>query len=1034
MRMAKTLSIKTSAEKPEEKLKTNPYPGLRPFSLNEKHLYYGREGQSEKILELLTTNRFVATIGPSGSGKSSLINCGIIPQLYGGYLYEAGSRWKIARMHPGYSPIESLSVSLTETFANQKMTEDQIESETNMNYMLFTKKALEISSLVKKIENYKDENILIFIDQFEELFRFTAGIDRQRTELDESLMLINLLIEALKQKKVPIYVVICIRSDFVGNCTNYQVLTEYINLSHYLVPQMARDAYRSAIMGPLSLTHARISPDVLQEVLNNVGDRADQLPVLQHLMMRLYNFWKAKNKPDQPISIYDYKAVGGLSDAISLHAEELFSQLDENEQETCKRMFQTITESGGDNKGIRRPTSIKNIIRITKSPAEQVFRIVELFRAEGNSIITPDHLEEITEESVVDISHEAVMRNWKRLKGWIEEESDAVQLYLRLVEASQLYQSGRTGPWRPPELYLAINWRDKFKPNEVWASQYHPAYIRSLRYLEVSEASFNEEEAEKEKSKEREIRRTRIFAVVLAIAAVISMVFMFNSIKLKNVANSARQEAEIQRESAEENALEAEKQKNLAMGYSAELEVQKAIVEANLLVTSDERDVAVVTAGQAIQRTTVVEQDLIDVSTNLVVARQTTDEALQDKARAEQEKAETFRDNMRLLAQSLANNSLEIRDDDELQALMAYQAYKFNSKYNGPVNQANIYLGLRRALTSLDANFEVPFEGHTESVRSIVYAPRNKWLFTAGSDGRLIRWKQQNVDSEPEVIIKNNTINRIVAISKDEKWLACGAEGTGIQLFNLGNPSLRPALLHAHQNRVRSIVFFNNNREMLTSGTDNKVLRWDLSRGSSEVFQELENSAQALAISPNDQKVAVGTRSGKLLLINLLRKDPPIELRHEPGNQILSVIFQNNNILISGDQKGIVRIWDIAQNEQVFRRKLHQARINEIQIDPSKRYIATSSTDGSVYVLDLENLNQPAIEVANLMGFVYSVAFINRGNNLIIGSNTTSSLVGHPVRMSDLAKFVCPSVSRNMSKLEWINYIGRDIPFEQTCE
>jgi WD40 repeat protein/energy-coupling factor transporter ATP-binding protein EcfA2 len=1032
--MAKSLSIRPSKEEPEEKLQTNPYPGLRPFNLTEKHLYYGREGQSERILELLTTKRFVAIIGPSGCGKSSLINCGIIPQLYGGYLYEAGSRWKIARMHPGYSPIESLSITLTETFASQKMTEEQIEAETNMNYVLFTKKALEISSLVKKIENYKDENILIFIDQFEELFRFTAGIDRQRTELDESLMLINLLIEALKQKKVPVYVVICIRSDFVGSCSNYEALTEYINLSHYLVPQMGRDSYRSAILGPLSLTHARISPDVLQEILNNVGDRADQLPVLQHLMMRLYNFWNARKKIDQPISIYDYKAVGGLAEAISLHSEELFSKLDENEQETCKRMFQTITESGGDNKGIRRPTSIRNIIRITKAPAEQVFKITELFRAEGNSIITPDHLEEISEESVLDISHEAVMRNWKRLKGWIEEESDAVQLYLRLVEASQLYQSGKTGPWRPPELYLAINWRDKFKPNEVWASQYHPAYARALRYLEVSEASFEEEEAEKERAKEREIRRTRLFAVVLAIAAVIAVIFMFNSINNRKIADRARQEAEVQRELAEENALEAEKQKNLAMGYAAELEVQKAIVEANYLVASDQRDVAVVTADRAVRRSSETEQDLVEVSSNLQVARKTTNEALQDKARAEQEKAETFRENMILLAQSLAINSLEIKEDADLQALIAYQAYKFNSQYNGPVNQASIYVGLRKALTSLDVNFTVKYKGHTEAVRSMVYAPRNGWLFTAGSDGRLIRWNKFTGDPEPEVIIRNNTINRIVAISQDEKWLACGAEGTGIQLFNLGNPGTKPQLLNAHQNRARSIAFLHNNREMLTSGTDNTVLRWNLSAGSSEVFRELESSAQSIAISSDDQKVAIGTRSGKLLLFNLQGDDPPIELRNEPGNQILSVVFKKNNVLITGDQKGIVRIWYIAQNEQVFRRKLHQARINEIQLDPSERYIATSSTDGSVYVLDLENLNQPAIEIANLQGFVYSVAFINNGNNLVIGSNTSNPLFGQPVRMSDLAGFVCPNVSRNLSKLEWNNYIGRDIPFEETCK
>ena len=126
--MVKSVSINPDSGRNEVKDIKNPFPGLRAFNLMEKHLFFGRDGQSEKVLELLTSNRFIAIIGPSGSGKSSLINCGIIPQLYGGYLYEAGSRWKIARMHPGYSPIESLSITLTESFTSPDKKPEQIES------------------------------------------------------------------------------------------------------------------------------------------------------------------------------------------------------------------------------------------------------------------------------------------------------------------------------------------------------------------------------------------------------------------------------------------------------------------------------------------------------------------------------------------------------------------------------------------------------------------------------------------------------------------------------------------------------------------------------------------------------------------------------------------------------------------------------------------------------------------------------------------------------------------------------------------
>jgi len=614
------VTINHASEKVHEGKPINPFPGLRPFDLKEKHLFYGREGQSETVLELLTHNRFVAIIGHSGSGKSSLLNCGDIPQLFGGFLYEAGSRWKVARMHPGYSPIESLALTLTETFSSGNVSKEKLESESNLNYVLLTKKSLEIGKLVSKLENYNKENLLIFIDQFEELFRFTSGIDVVKSEVDESLLLINLLIEALKQRSVSVYIAICIRSDFVGSCSNYQKLTEHINQSHYLVPQMTRDAYRSAIKGPLSLTEAKISSELLQEILNYTGDKSDQLPVLQHLMMRLYNFWKTKRKPEKPISIYDYKAIGGLDDALSMHAEELFEKLTEGEKRICKRMFQTITESGADNKGIRRPSSVSNVAKSSDSTEEEVIKIANLFREEGNSFLTPIITDELSGESVLDITHEAVMRKWTRLRGWIEEESDAVQLYLRLVDASDLYQAGKSGVWRPPELFIAINWRDNFKPNITWASQYNPAFMRSMKFLEISEISYTEEEAENERAKGREIRRTRWFAVILAIAAFISIGFMINSVYHKNIADEARNEAEEQRKLAEENAIEAEKQKNIALQYAKELAEQKAIVEDNLLVAVDQKEIAIRSADAAIQRSTVVENSLMEVSRDKEIA------------------------------------------------------------------------------------------------------------------------------------------------------------------------------------------------------------------------------------------------------------------------------------------------------------------------------------------------------------------------------------------------------------------------------
>jgi len=1023
-------------EQPQQNLSKeepiNPFPGLRPFSFTDKHLFFGRDGQSERVLGLLLKNRFAAVIGPSGSGKSSLINCGVIPELYGGSLYEAGSLWKIIRFNPGYSPIENLTVALAETFSGFKGNPEKLNTEANLYYVLITKKSLGISDLIKKSEIYKNENVFIYIDQFEELFRFTPQAKKLEYG-DDARIFINILIDAIKQEKFPIYVALSIRSDFLGSCVNYQTLTDFINQSHYLVPQMTREAYKSAILGPLALANVRINPDLLQEILNNTGEKTDQLPVLQHLMMRIYDYWKTKRNPDQPLSLFDYRFVGGLQDAISLHADEVYQELDEPLKKICKRMFQTITESGADNKGIRRPTTINDITRILKAKKEDVIKVADHFRKAKNSFITPDPSIPLIGESIIDISHEAVMRNWGKLKAWIEEESDAVQLYIRLAEASGLYQSGKIGPWKPPELMLAVSWRDNFQPNDSWAAQYNPAFSRSIKFLEISESAYNEEIADKERMQKREISRTRWFAGILGVAFVIAIGLLFFSLSLRKIADNARKDAEEQRKIAEINALEADKQKNLALQYAGELEIQKAIVEGNLVTAVVERDDAFKTADAAVQKTTVTEKSLQEMSRGKEKAEETTRDALEQKKRAEQEKAETFRQNMILLAQTLSSQSDETNDNKELKALLAYQAYKFNKQYNGTENPANIYASLMAALTGLQVDYKISLSGHSESSRSLAVNIRDGALFSAGSDGRLLKWTQFADNAASGLIIKNSSINRIVTVSKNGKWLVCACEGTGIQVFDISDAANKQRTFNAHENRVRSIALYNDNQHMLTSGIDNVVLKWDLGTGLNQTFYNLDSPAQTIAISADDRNVAVGTRNGNLILFTGANAQPNI-LLNEPDNQILSVAFtKKGNMLISGDQQGVLRIWTLDNNRLIFTRKLHQARIVDIKIDPTGKYIATCSTDGKVYMINTDAMNQAPVEVVSSSGFIFSIEFSNTGKTLFVASNNMSAITGYPVLGDDMAKLVCPNVSRNLTLSEWSYYMGEEIPFEKTC-
>ncbi|MCB0476552.1 MAG: hypothetical protein KDC84_00210 [Crocinitomicaceae bacterium] len=210
--------------KPERRM-INPFPGLRPFTTDESHLFFGREGQSEEVLEKLADNKFVAVLGASGSGKSSLMFCGIIPILHGGFIAQAGTDWEIVKTRPGNNPVWNLALNMASVYA----PEEEQERTAKLIYSILKRSSNGLSEVYKIFGRTK--NILILLDQFEELFRFNKTSDYNA---NETLAYIKLILNAVKQDDFPLYFVMTMRSDFIGDCSQYQELTGLINNSHYL--------------------------------------------------------------------------------------------------------------------------------------------------------------------------------------------------------------------------------------------------------------------------------------------------------------------------------------------------------------------------------------------------------------------------------------------------------------------------------------------------------------------------------------------------------------------------------------------------------------------------------------------------------------------------------------------------------------------------------------------------------------------------------------------------------------------------------
>ncbi len=266
---------------------TNPFPGLRPFGESEEHLFFGRESQVDTMIDKLADGRFLAVVGPSGSGKSSLVNCGLRPALIRGALSSAGTSWRIAKFRPGNDPLQSM----TRALAQKGLLFDDLGASVSLEEVIDTHLRMSkrgLIELVRKARLPEHTNLLIIADQFEELFRYASVTDSsaEAAHQEISRAFVNLLLEPHLHHSQSIYVVLTMRSDFLGDCATFEGLPEAINSGQYLVPRMSRNERRAAIEGPVHVAGADIEPVLLTRLVNDVGDNPDQLSILQHALNR----------------------------------------------------------------------------------------------------------------------------------------------------------------------------------------------------------------------------------------------------------------------------------------------------------------------------------------------------------------------------------------------------------------------------------------------------------------------------------------------------------------------------------------------------------------------------------------------------------------------------------------------------------------------------------------------------------------------------------------------------------------------------
>jgi WD40 repeat protein len=950
----------------------NPFPGLRPFRSDEHHLFFGREVQTAALLQLLRTNRFLAVVGTSGSGKSSLVRAGMIAELHGGTMTQAGSTWEVLLLRPGGSPIENLARAMVDA----DLYDPDDPSTLPRLLATLNRSRFGLVEAMKQSELFEPgTNLLVVVDQFEELFRFRQqGVDSEET----AAAFVNLLLTASDQTECPIYVTITMRSDYLGDCSEIAGLAEAVNEGEYLIPRLLRDQKRDAIEKPIGVGGARISPLLVQRLLNDVGDDPDQLPVLQHALMRMWDVWSTGSDHNRPIDFGDFEATGGLASALSNHADEIFESLpDDRHRSACEKIFKALTEKGADNRGIRRPTRLAHLQAIANADRATVTTVLDAFRGPGVTFLMPGTEVELADRTVLDLSHESLMRGWQRLRGWVEDEAQSARVFRRLLDTARLWSEGKAGLFRDPDLQIALSWREQEAPNSEWAEQYGGHFEKAIGFLETSNAEAEAERQAKDAARQRELaqaqelaesRKQRLIqqqraarrlrkliaglAVVAAIAGVACIAALIANHRANTLADVARQNEEKAKESQQQTA------DALSVVASKKAEVESSLSKAE----------AAEEAGRKLLYTT----DM-----------QLAPFVWQDDQRT----AKELRD---VLSKHIPPGNAAVAKPD----LRGFEWYYYEHL--------------------LDHSAEV-FSGHEAAVVGGAFTS-DGYLVTLDQNGQVRRWDRgsQQEDKSSRRDLAGGASAQLGILSPDGR-LAALAEGNKVRVFDsaTGKETLSIdspagefrrlafsrdgdrlvivddkirwcssvngeviATVGEKYGRVGSIALSADGLTLAVVGHDpvdwgQRVSVFRLAAAAKTVTPLVKDlfatggTLNASAISPDGQRVAYGSLLDADLSV-MEPPTPPFQYVSAHASPLSALSFSPDGAkLATGDVQGIIKIWVDVQkltpkSKPFLTLKGHQGAITAVGFSSDGKRLFSTSADKTARVWDLENAG-PAV-------------------------------------------------------------------------
>lgn len=921
----------------------NPYKGLAAFEQEDAEYFFGREALIEELVARLKERRFLAVVGPSGSGKSSLVGAGLLPALRRGAL--AGSQtWHTVIMTPGEHPLETLNAKTAEFWPSG--TADQpSEGENSM--------------------------LLVVVDQFEELFTLTQ-------DADEAARFIEALLGMADEPGGQTRVVMTLRADFYGYCANYPDLAAHLQDNQVLVGPMREDELRAAIEKPAAKVGLKLQSGLVDAVLADVAREPGALPLLSHALLETFE----RRRGDR-LTLDGYHKSGGVRAAIAKTAEMVYQAMPARQKAIARNIFLRLTEvTDAEAVETRRRAGLEELIARPEDAPE----VAAVLKTLADARLT------MSSEETVEVAHEALIREWPTLRQWLEENREGLRIRRHLTESAQEWVTlGRdpSGLYRGARLAQAVEWA---------ATHGDEMNAREREFLDASRDMAIREEAEREARRQRELeaaqrlaeaerkraeeqaqaaralrRRAIGLAGLLALAVIMATAAVFlgqqasdnarraDSNAQQAIANAAT--ANFAEGQANDNAGRAvasaatatfAQGKAVASAATAEAnfsrsEAQRLAADANTLAqTGGSSELIALLALRSLKQQYTPQGDAVLAAAirqplpRLILAGHT--DKVQDAA---------FSPDGRFVATAGADGGSwlwDVQTGIQVRGFLTDTFFNFNDApfrvWSLAFSPDGKYLvtgaGDKTArLWDVQAGAEVHrfVSEPASSVHAVAFAPDGTHVLTGHYDGKARIWDINSTQPVREFTTGDGTVMS-VAFSPDGKYVLTGGDGKTAVLWDAetGDEVRR---FTGHTSTILSVRFAPDGATLVTAGADNTTRLWDVATG-----QELRQVAGHAGVNR-----AVFSPDGKLVL--------------------------------TGESDHTARLWDAATGREVRRFAGHSEEVVPVGFSPDGRSVVTGSADRSVRLWDIEP--EPEHPQFGNEGGAYGVAFTSNGRYVVTG-------------------------------------------------